>query len=294
MKMFAALLFPFSLIALSACGVDQPAEPIRVFPDAPEPTPFTRAYSMTEAPDGVRVFVQEDGDQTLMYFVEREGAGWSEPVEVDLPHRGLLTGPHFSRFDDAFYFSSNAVYPGREGPNDLNIWRATYLGQGQFGEAEPLPMPQINTGANEIDIATTEDGLLLFVTNHSRSGSGGYDVMQATLNSDGEWESETMPEGFNDRLADDHITLDPLGRWVIFYSHRQPKIGGVDLWISERDGEGSWQTPVNLGSFINTSAIEFGAGLSWDRETFFFSRDGALFEVPIAAVLSAARDVVND
>ncbi|MEM1391483.1 MAG: hypothetical protein AAGG45_10420, partial [Pseudomonadota bacterium] len=282
MKITAALLVPFSLIVLTACSVDQPVEPVRIFPDAPEPTPFTRAYSMTEAPDGIRVFVQEDGDQTLMYFVEREGAGWSEPVEVDLPHRGMLTGPHFSRFDDAFYFSSNAAYPGREGANDLNIWRAAYLGQGRFDEPEPLPMPQINTGANEIGTATTEDGLLLFVTNHSRSGSGGYDVMQARLNSEGEWASETMPEGFNDRLADDHIAMDPLGRWVIFYSHRQPKFGGVDLWISERDSEASWQVPVNLGSFINTAGIEFGAGLSWDNETFFFSRDGALFEVPIA------------
>lgn len=286
----------FSLVlamaaAISACGSPAPKEPVKVFPDAPEPTPFTRAYSMTEAPDGVRIFVQEDGDKTLMYLVRRERKGWSEPIEVDLPHRSMITGPHFSRFDGKFYFSTNAPFPGREGNNDLNIWRSDYLGDGQFGEAEPLPMPDINTGANEIEVATTEDGLMLFVSNHSRAGRGGYDIMQARQAEDGTWTLQSMPEGFNDRLADDHLAMDPKGQWVIFYSHRRPKAGSVDLWISERDDDGNWQSPENLGPFVNTTAIEFGAGLSWDAETFFFSRDGALMEVPLTEVLSADRAI---
>lgn len=278
-----------SAAIVSGCGSPAPVEPVKVFPDAPEPTPFTRAYSMTEAPDGVRVFVQENGDKTLMYYVTREGAGWSDPIEVDLPHRDMITGPHFSRYDGKFYFSSNAAFPGREGNNDLNIWRAEYLGEGRFGAPEPLPMPDINTGANETEVATTEDGLMLLVSNHSRAGRGGYDIMQARESDDGSWTLESMPDGFNNRLADDHLAMDPAGQWVIFYSHRRPKAGGVDLWISERGEDGVWQTPENLGPFINTSAIEFGAGLSWDGETFFFSRDGALMEVPLSAVLSSDR-----
>ncbi|MEO1642982.1 MAG: hypothetical protein AAFR74_06560 [Pseudomonadota bacterium] len=279
----------FGLFGLGACGISEPVQPERVFPDAAEPTPFTRAYSMTEAPDGVRVYVQESGDDTLMYWVKPEGNGWTAPVEVDLPNRGMMTGPHFSRFDDGFFFASNAPFPGREGNGDLNLWRADYLGDGQFGEAEPLPMPSVNTGANEIDVETTRDGLLVFVTNHSRAGGGGYDLMQATQGADGEWVAEVMPEGVNDRLADDHVALDPDGQWIIFYSHRAPKAGGVDLWISERDEDGEWQAPVNLGPFVNTNSIEFGAGLSWNGETFFFSRDGALFEVSTEALLSADR-----
>lgn len=289
MKRVISSLILASAAIVSACGSSVPVEPVKVFPDAPEPTPFTRAYSMTEAPDGIRVFVQENGDQTLMYYVTREAGGWSDPVEVDLPHRGMITGPHFGRHDGKFYFSSNAAFPEREGNNDLNIWRADYLGDGQFGEAEPLPMPDINTGANETEIATSEDGLMLIVSNHSRAGRGGYDIMQAREGEDGSWTLESMPEGINDRLTDDHLAMDPNGQWVIFYSHRRPKVGSVDLWISERDEAGNWQTPENLGPFVNTQSIEFGAGLSWDAETFFFSRDGALMEVPLEAVLAADR-----
>ncbi|MEM1086504.1 MAG: hypothetical protein AAGH90_02150 [Pseudomonadota bacterium] len=290
MKQFACSLILLGSLGLASCGEQTLSEPVSIFPDAPAPTPFTRAYSMTEAPDGVRIFAKEDGDQTLLYAVTREGQSWSAPVEVELPHRGMITGPHFSRFDETFFFASNAAFPGREGNNDLNIWQAAYLGDGRFGEAQPLPMPQINTGANEIDAATTRDGRLFFVTNHSRAGGGGYDIMQARRDENAQWIAEQMPEVFNDRLADDHIAVDPNGTWLIFYSHRSPKAGSVDLWISEPNEQGIWQAPTNLGPFVNTTAGELGAGLSWDAETFFFSRDGALFEVSLEALLSANRD----
>ena len=279
----------FATFGLIACERTPSTYPTRVFLGAPEPTPFTRAYSMTEAPDGVRFYVQEDGDQTLLYSVKRERGGWSEPELVDLPHRSMITGPHFSRFDETFYFSTNAAFPGREGNNDLNIWRADYLGDGQFGTAEPLPMPEINTGANETDTATTEDGLVVFVSNHSRAGGGGYDLMQARLSDEGVWTRERMPDGINHFLTDDHIAMDPQGRWLIFYSHREPKAGNVDLWISQRLEGGDWAVPENLGPFVNTTAIEFGAGLSWDAETFFFSRDGMLFEVSTDSLHSTDR-----
>ena len=289
MKNAFSALFLGSVCALISCSAPEPVEPKLVLPDVPNPTPFTRAYSMTESPDGLRFYVQEDGDATLMKFMRPEGKAWSEPELVELPTRLSLTGPHFNRFDSKFYFSSDAIVPGREGSKDLNIWRAEYLGDGKFGEAELLPMPQINTGANETASASTRDGLLLFVTNHSRSGVGGYDIMQAREMPDGEWLVEVMPDGINDRLTDDHLAVDPDGRWMVFYSHREPKVGATDLWISERSEDGEWQVPENLGPFLNTTEIEYGAGLSWYGETFFFSREGSLYEVPTSAVLTADR-----
>ena len=286
---FSAFLLG-AVCVLSACSAPEPIEPTRVLPDAPEPTAFTRAYSMTEAPDGIRVYVQEDGDTTEMKFIRPVGNGWSEPELVtNLPTRRTLTGPHFSRFDEMFYFSSDAPVPGREGNTDINIWRAPYLGDGQFGEAEPLAMFGINTGANETDTATTKDGTLYFVTNHTQAGGGSYDIMKAREGEDGTWTLEAMPDGVNDMRTDDHLVVDPDGNWMIFYSHRSPKMGYVDLWISERNEAGEWQPAENLGPFLNTEGIEFGAGLSWDGETFFFSQEGSLYGVPLAAVLTADR-----
>ncbi|MEM9153067.1 MAG: hypothetical protein AAGB19_21810, partial [Cyanobacteria bacterium P01_F01_bin.3] len=277
-------------LMVAACSASEPAEPTRVLPDAPEPTAFTRAYSMTESPDGLRFYVQEDGDTTLMKVIRPEGKGWSEPEIVSaLPARRTLNGPHFSRFDEMFYFSSDAPVPGREGNTDINIWRAPYLGEGQFGEAEPLAMFELNTGANETDTATTKDGTLYFVTNHTHAGGGSYDIMEAKEASDGSWTLKVMPEGVNDMRTDDHLVVDPEGQWMIFYSHRSPKMGYVDLWISERNSSGEWQPAENLGPFLNTEGIEFGAGLSWDGKTFFFSQEGHLYEVPLSAVLTADR-----
>ena len=273
-----------ALLILAGCSEAGPPQATPVFPDAADPTPFTRAYSMTESLDGaVRVYAQEDGDQTQLKLVRRQGRGWSEPELLDLPHRKTLTGPRFSFEDGALYYASDAPMPARPGRTDLNIWKVDYK-DGTFGEPEPLEVGTINTGANETMAAVASDGTMLLVTNHSRAGGGGYDLMQAHQNTEGQWQLTVMPDGINDLRTDDHVAIAPNGQWAIFYSHRMPKEGSADLWRMARGADGEWQLPVNLGPVVNTEAIEFGAGLSGDGSTFFFSRDGRLMKLPVSAL----------
>lgn len=273
-----------TLLILAGCDVAGPLQATPVFPDAADPTPFTRAYSMTESLDGaVRVFAQEDGDQTQLKLVRYQGGVWSEPELLDLPHRKTLTGPRFSFEDGALYYASDAPMPERPGRTDLNIWKVAYE-DGAFGEPVPLESDTINTGANETMAAVASDGTMLLVTNHSRAGGGGYELMQARRSTDGEWQLSVMPDGVNDLRTDDHVAIAPDGKWAIFYSHRTPKEGSADLWRMVRGTDGEWQVPVNLGPVVNTTDIEFGAGLSGDGSILFFSRDGRLMQIPVSAL----------
>ena len=272
-----------AIVALTAaCQPDQPVRAHAVFPNAPAPTPFTRAYSLSESADGkVRVFAQEDGDATRLMASWLEGREWSEPRPLDFPHRMTLTNPSFSHADGALLFSSDAEIDGLAGRTDLNIWRAPYLGDGEFGPPEPLPVHVINTGANETSAAVTQDGVLYFATNHSRAGGGGYDIMQAVQDESGAWTVTPLPKYINDPRANDHIAVAPDGSWLIFYSHRKPNLGQTDLWRSNRTDDGNWSPPFSLGPDVNTAAIEMGAGLSADGQTLFFSRDGRLMQIAL-------------
>src|SRR4030095_91744 len=79
--------------------------------------------------------------------------------------------------------------------------------------------------------------------------------------------------------------LSPDGHLLLFQSDRGGGLGGSDIWASRRKGvddDFGWETPVNLGSMINTSADEIGVdfvlgneGRS-DRIYFASDRPGGL------------------
>lgn len=270
---------------VSACSNPTERDLIASFPDMPAPTTFTRAYKMTESVDGhLRVYAQEDGDDTNLWLVRKQDHGWSQPQKIDFPKNKTLTTPSFSPDGTYLYYASDAVIEEIPGRSVLNIWRVPVTDTG-WGEPEVLPVGSINTGASELSPAVDLDGHLYFSTRHSRGGAGSHDVMEAMPTSDG-WDVRPMPHGFNDFRSDDHVAVTPDGQRIFFYSHRSPKYGAVDIWTSSRNDQGEWQTPENLGPIVNTSAIEFGAGVSPDGEIFYFSRDGVLMEVPLDLALS--------
>lgn len=274
------------LFGLAACGAAAPAEPVAVLPDAPDPTPFTRAYSLTESPDGrLRVFAQEARDDTNLFLMRRlEEGGWSAPEELDFPHSSRITSPAFDPTGAYLYYASDEPIAELSGRAELNIWRVALTGD-EFGVPEYLG-GEINTGAIEKVGAIAPDGTLYFVTDHPRSGTGGLDIMRAVFDPAlGLWQVSQMPEGFNDFRTDDQFALTPDGMRAFFYSHRSPKMGVVDIWTSVRTEDDDWSLPVNLGAPVNSAEIDFGPGVSADGRTLFFSREGRLMEVPMAAAL---------
>jgi len=73
---------------------------------------------------------------------------------------------------------------------------------------------------------------------------------------------------FAPRLSPDNLSL-------YFTSNRSDGFGKGDIWVStrqtsERNPEGYWGEPVNLGPIINTEYGEFCPSISSDGLTFFF------------------------
>ena len=273
----AALLV---ICGFAGCSPTVPQQPILVPHGKLSTNSFDRAYSLTENQDAtIRVFARESGDETWLFEMRREGDGWTEPRKLDFPARRTLTGPSFSAEDGALYFSSDAEIPSQPGRKDLNLWRAEVRGDG-WGEPEPLS-GDVNTGANENMAAISRDGLMVFVSNHSRMGGGGYDLGEARRDGNGDWLLVRTLRELNDSRANDHVALSANGQTLFFYSHREPKLGAVDIWSSMRTPSGDWSEPFNPGAPLNSSGMDYGAGVSGDGANLFLSRDGILFEVPI-------------
>ncbi len=96
---------------------------------------------------------------------------------------------------------------------------------------------------------------------------------QVAKNGKREWLSDNKPLGFcSDKSVYTHPALSPDGEKIIFSSDRSGSTGGLDLFISYKEGDG-WSSPVNLGNKINTAGNELYPFL--DQESnLFYSSDG--------------------
>jgi hypothetical protein len=95
--------------------------------------------------------------------------------------------------------------------------------------------------------------------------------------------------------ADQSPTLSPNGLTLYFASDRPGGFGGVDLWVSHRaTPQSPWETPVNLGSTVNTPDADTGPSLSLDGHVLFFASSRAGGEGNFDIYVSHRVDVSDD
>ncbi len=71
-----------------------------------------------------------------------------------------------------------------------------------------------------------------------------------------------------------HGFITPDANSIYIASNRPGGFGELDLWVSEKKPDGSWDNPVNLGESINTPYNEDTPFFDPDNEALIFSSDG--------------------
>jgi hypothetical protein len=87
------------------------------------------------------------------------------------------------------------------------------------------------------------------------------------------WLSEKLPLSFcTGNFIYSHPTLSPDGDILIFASDKEDSFGGMDLFISRKEGD-NWSAPENLGKLINTTGNDFFPFLD-SKNNLYYSSDG--------------------
>jgi len=117
----------------------------------------------------------------------------------------------------------------------------------------------------------SNDGKVLYLY-----GPENYDgVIFSTTFENGTWGPLIkLNENINTKYWESHATISHDNKKLYFTSNRKGTIGGLDIYVSERDSTGDWGTPVNLGPEINTPYNEETPFLSKDDKTLYFSSKG--------------------
>ncbi len=168
-------------------------------------------------------------------------------------------------YKESVVFASKAVNPGFVTPS--YGWDGDFyinLMQSDFGPDSTLNKPyllkhQFLSRAHDGPVAFTQDGTEMVITRNMPEKKNGQDIIVLALYfskwNNGEW-SEPEPFEFNNKAYNvGHAVFDESGKHLYFVSEAPGGIGGADIYVSERLGNG-WSTPKNLGKQINTERDE--------------------------------------
>lgn len=130
-------------------------------------------------------------------------------------------------------------------------------------------------------VVFSEDGKQIFATrNHvmrnkvSYSSSGVIHTKIISAQKSGDvWDKIDNVSFNNPEYSVMHPALTPDGSKMFFASDMAGGFGNMDLYVSYREGNGSWSAPVNLGPGINTEGDEAFPYVSSDN-LLYFASDG--------------------
>lgn len=169
----------------------------------------------------------------------------------------------------------NIVFTRRVG-NGRNTNEDFYESEKKNGDwSIAQPLNGINSPYNEGAQSMTPDGgTIYFVVCDKPNGYGSCDIYftQKKGSAWSEPKNAGAPVCTNAWETQPSISAD--GNTLFFTSTRVGGKGGSDIWISTRDKNGKWGTPVNPGDSINTPYDEKSSFIHPDGKTLYFSSPG--------------------
>jgi outer membrane protein OmpA-like peptidoglycan-associated protein len=185
-------------------------------------------------------------------------------------------GPVISPDGKTLYFSrkfSPSNSGGDDDPGD--IWYSTLQENGSWATARNIGGVLNNRGPNYVN-SITPDGNTLLLSGVYSYGTTNFDGVSISRRTDTGW---SYPEALRirnlrSRGVSASYFLASDGRTLLVNVDRPGGTGGLDLYVSRLQPDGSWSEPLNLGPAINTTRTEYGPFLGVDGVTLYFSSNG--------------------
>ena len=150
-----------------------------------------------------------------------------------------------------------------------NIYYALRDEDGGWGA--PKEVGRLNTKKHEAPLGFSPDGRNLYMFRDVNNG----DIYVAKRTGEGTWAAPAaLGKPINSAYYEPSFCLSPDGKAAFFSSDRPDGFGGLDLYITTRQPDGSWSPAFNLGASINTPYDEDSPFISNDNTTLYFSSRG--------------------
>jgi len=141
------------------------------------------------------------------------------------------------------------LYNGEENGGDIMV---SELKNGIWKSPKSIS-GKLLSKSKETTIAFNPEGNEIFVVSNMDGSIGGMDIFYSKLNDKEKWSEPTnMGAAINTIYDEEGVYWHPKEDKLYFSSQGHNSMGGFDVFMIERDENGMWSSPVNLGYPINT------------------------------------------
>lgn len=233
---------------------------------------FTRQLSSQESPIGYN----ED-----FYIAHKNEKGeWERAKNIGQPINTALNegAPSLSADGNILFFTACELYGDyggkRTGYGSCDIFITAKGKNNKWSEPQNLG-PPINTNHWETQPSFSSDGKTLYFVRgmRDRSGKQNGDIYTSILTDEGWSKPKPLSNVINTPGNEESVFIHPDGKTLYFSSDGHPGMGGLDIFVSKKDQEGNWSTPINLGYPINTHKDENSLIVSPDGRIAYFASD---------------------
>jgi outer membrane protein OmpA-like peptidoglycan-associated protein len=256
-----------------------------------------------------------DGNTFLFTRNIREGEGVTAPRQEDFYVSKKVNGvwqtanpitsvntagnegaPSLSADGEIMFFASCMEMTGdygssdRKGYGSCDIFYAQKI-NGKWSKPRNAGS-MINTKNWETQPSFSSDGKTLYFIRGmvARDGIKNPDIYSSTIGPDGKFsEPVKLSDNINTSMGEESVFIHPDNQTLYFSSEGHPGMGGLDIFVSKKQADGSWGKAVNLGYPINTFLDENSllvdangklAYFASEREGGFGGLDIYQFELP--------------
>jgi outer membrane protein OmpA-like peptidoglycan-associated protein len=263
-----------------------PFEPVNLGPGVNTAAP--EYYPCITADDRTLVFTRRipsddplTGEQEDFFMSRRTDDGtWGPSREIFSVNTAHNEGAGTLSPDGRFIIFTACAHPdgsygkARRGLGSCDLFISRRIGE-RWSPPENLG-PPVNSRNWESQPSLASDGRTLYFVRgiQARDGVRNTDIMVTTLQDDGTWSPpEKLGPHVNTPHQEESVQIHPDGRTLYFSSNGHPGMGGLDIYVSRRQDDGTWGPALNLGWPINTGGDENSLLVSADGRVAYFASD---------------------
>lgn len=223
-------------------------------------------------------------DESALYFTSRRFSNLGKERQDDLPYEDIYISRR--KWDGTWSVPQNVGSPINTVYHDATVclsadgqklWfyrdEGFYVAEFKGRKLDNYKMvgPPIETKAHEPSASLSADGRTLYFA-RADGPFGDYDLFQSQRQNNGKWsEPQRLPASINTPYDDNSPFIHPDGKTLFFASKGHNSMGGYDLFRTQRQPNGSWSPPQNLGWPLNSADDDLYLVVSASGRYAYFS-----------------------
>ncbi len=213
-------------------------------------TKYSEIHPVISEDENILLYAAQLPFYQAVFYTKKTDGVWQQPVNIitDLGIDGDCLPTSISADGREAYFYRSDEFRG-------DLYVSNFI-NGKWTKIRKLN-DNINTRYWESHASLSHDGKTLYFTSNRPGGMGGLDIYKTQRTSGDNWgPAQNLGPVINSSYNEDAPFITADDKRLYFSSFGHETMGGFDIFYSDKDANGNWTKPVNIGYPVNTTGDE--------------------------------------